>query len=107
LIIFDRKIKKNQGSSIYCKNLNCMETSQIYIAISIIVLTIIALLVAFFSRSSNKKKITPLAGLAFGFVLAGLFCGERRYIGYGLIGIGIVLSVIDILIKFRGNNHEN
>ncbi len=80
-----------------------METSQIYIVISIIILAIIALWVGFKSNSGNRKRLSPLAGIAFAFILAGLFCGDYRTLGYSLIGFGIILSVIDIVMKFRGN----
>jgi hypothetical protein len=50
-----------------------MNPSQIYIAISIVVLAIIALLVFFIHSNKRDKTLTPLAGLAFGFVLAGRF----------------------------------
>ena len=84
-----------------------METSQVYIAISIIVLVIVALFVAFRSGNGDRRKLTPLAGLAFGFVFAGLFCSDNRVVGYSLIGVGITLSVIDIIVKFRGNRGGN
>lgn len=50
-----------------------MNPSQIYIAISIVVLAIIALLVFFVRKNTKEKKLTPLVGLAFGFVLAGIY----------------------------------
>ena len=81
-----------------------METSQIYIVISIIILAIVALLVAFKSKNSDPRRLSSLAGIAFVFVIAGLFCGVYRMAGYSLIGAGIILSVIDIIIKFRRNN---
>jgi len=76
-----------------------MNPSQIYIAMSIIVLAIIALLVFFGNKNKNKKekKLTPLAGLAFGFILAGIIFGDDRLIGYSLIGIGVILAIIDII----------
>jgi len=76
-----------------------MNPSQIYIAISIVVLAIIALLVFFVNK--KYKKLTPLAGLAFGFILAGIIFGDDRLIGYSLIGIGVVFAVIDIIKKIR------
>jgi hypothetical protein len=39
-----------------------------------------------------------LAGLAWAFVLAGIIFGEDRLIGYGLMGVGVVLAVIDVFI---------
>lgn len=74
-----------------------MNASQIYILISIAILLIIAVIFVFFiKKGKKKKKLTPLAGLSFGFVLAGIIFGDNRIIGYSLIGIGIVLAVIDI-----------
>ena len=73
-----------------------MEASQIYILISIVVLLIIAILLFFVKKSKKKKKLTPLAGMAFAFVIAGITLGDSRLAGYGLIGIGILLAVIDM-----------
>jgi len=84
-----------------------METSQIYIAISIILLAVVALVASFRSRNYNRKRLTPLAGIAFGFVLAAIMFSDNRIIGYSLIGVGIMLAVIDVVIKHRGNRREN
>lgn len=72
-----------------------MNVTGSYIIISIIVLLIIAGTVLF--RGSRKKKLTPAAGLAFLFTIAGIVFGENRLPGYSLIGIGILLAVIDII----------
>jgi len=77
-----------------------MESSQIFILISILVLAVIAVFV-FFIKKNKKPKLTPLAGLAFGFVLAGIVFGDTRLIGYSLMGTGILLAVIDMIIKLR------
>jgi len=78
-----------------------MNTSQIYIAVSIIVLAAIALLVIFLGKSKKENRLTPLAGLALGFILAGIIFGDNRLIGYSLLGIGVILSVIDIVKKLK------
>ena len=78
-----------------------MNPSQIYIAISIVVLAVIALLVFFVNKDKKDKKLTPLAGLAFGFILAGIIFGEDRLIGYSLIGVGVILAIIDIIKKLK------
>ena len=70
--------------------------SRIFIAVSIAVLAIVALLVFFIAKSQKEKRLTPLASLAFGFVLAGILFGEDRFIGCGLLGVGVILSVIDM-----------
>jgi len=84
-----------------------MEASQIYIAISIVLLATVALIASFKSRDYKSKRLTPLAGIAFGFVLAGIIFGENRSMGYSLIGVGIILSLIDLSIKFRERRSEN
>jgi hypothetical protein len=80
-----------------------MEATQIWISISVIALGVIAALIAFLPGKTRSRRLTPLAGLAFGFILAGIFFSEEKMIGYGLIITGVVLSVIDIIVKFRKN----
>jgi len=78
-----------------------METSQIYILIAIIVLLIIAILVFFIKKNKKQKPLTPLAGLAFGFVIAGTIFGESRLVGYSLMGFGILFAIINMIKKSR------
>ena len=73
-----------------------MNISQIWIAVSIVVLAVIAFLVFFVSKNRKENKLTPLASLAFGFVLAGILFGNDRFIGYGLMGVGVLLAIVDI-----------
>jgi hypothetical protein len=72
-------------------------TSSSYILISILAFLIVAVLVFFISRNRQKNHLTLMAGLAFGFIVAGVIFGENRVIGYGLMGIGLIISVVDII----------
>jgi inner membrane protein involved in colicin E2 resistance len=78
-----------------------VNTSVAYIVLSIAVLIIVAILVFFVSKGKRENRLTPLAGLAFGFVLAGILFGDDRLIGYSLMGVGVVLAVIDIFTRSR------
>jgi len=78
-----------------------MSTSQIYIVISVVVLAIIGLLIFFAGKNKKGKKLTPLSGLAFGSILAGIIFADDRLIGYSLIGVGVILAIIDIFKKLR------
>jgi len=78
-----------------------MNTSQIFIALSIAVLAIVAVLVFFVGKSGKENRLTPLAGLAYGFVLAGILFGDDRFIGYSLLGIGVILAVIDMFNRSK------
>lgn len=76
-----------------------MNISHIYIAVSIVVLAVVALLVFFVSKNRKENRLTPIASLATGFVLAGIIFGDDRLIGYGLLGVGVLLAVINMFIR--------
>jgi hypothetical protein len=78
-----------------------VNTPQNYIAISIVVLAVIALFVFLLGKNRQENRLTPLAGLAFAFVVAGILFGQDRLIGYGLLGIGVVLAVLDMFNRAR------
>lgn len=78
-----------------------MNISQIYITVSVAALAVIACLVFVVSRNKNENRLTPSAGLAFEFVLAGILFGEQRFASYGLIGVGVLLAFIDIFYKSK------
>jgi membrane-bound ClpP family serine protease len=72
-----------------------MTTSQFYIAADLVILAAIAVIVVLTSKGW-QRRLSTLAALAIVFVLAGLFFGENRLPGYGLLAIGAVLAIIDI-----------
>jgi hypothetical protein len=78
-----------------------MNISQIWIAVSVAVLAVVAFLVFLVSKNRKENRLTPLASLAFGFVLAGMFVGDNRLIGYGLMGVGVLLAVLDIFNRSK------
>jgi len=81
-------------------SLKNMTSSSIYILIGIIALAgIMAVLVL--TRKKMKKPLSPLAGLAFAFIIAGLIFGENRLIGYSLMGVGVVFAVVDIVKRTK------
>lgn len=74
---------------------------QAYIAIAIGSLAIIVALMLFTKKVRPETKLSPLAGLAFAFVIAGIFFSESRLIGYSLMGIGVVIALFDIAKKSK------
>ena len=84
-----------------------MNTSPVYVAVSIAVLAVVALLVFFVSRRRRANRLTPLAGLAFGFIVAGILFGDSRLIGYSLLGIGVVLAVIDMTRRSKSKQVDD
>ena len=75
--------------------------TSIYIAISIIALLIITALVFFVKKNKKQKRLSTLADLSFIFVIAGIVFSDDRLIGYGLISVGIILAVVDIIMKSK------
>ncbi len=76
-----------------------MNASQIYIAISIVVLALIVILVFIVNRKRKEKRLSKLAGLSFAFIIAGIVFGDDRLVGYSLMGFGVILAIIDIIEK--------
>lgn len=79
-----------------------MDAPLPYVVISIVALLILAVLAYATGKSGRPQRLTPLAGLAFALVLAGILFGEDRILGYGLMGLGVLLALIDIINKSRG-----
>lgn len=80
-----------------------MNPGMIYIGIAVLTLAIIFVVFALTGRNLRSQKLTPLAALAFWLVLAGLVFGEERLLGYGLMGAGILLALVDVWLKRSRN----
>jgi hypothetical protein len=77
-----------------------MNPISIYLAIASIAALAIVLNLVFVYNKQNKG-LSRLAGLAFAFVIAGIFLGGQRLLGYGLLGTGMILAVIDMILKTK------
>ena len=77
--------------------------STTYLAIGIAVLVALLVMVFLLGRGGEQKKLTPMAGLAFAFVIAGIAFGEARLLGYMLFPIGMILAMADIAQKSRSH----
>ena len=78
-----------------------MDASQVWVAVAIVVLALVAVLVFAVGRGQRRNRLTPLAGLAFACVVAGIVLGDDRLIGYGLIGAGVALAIADAIVRSR------
>jgi hypothetical protein len=77
-----------------------------YIIISILVLFVVVVFVVTILRDRSSDRLTPLAGLAFGFIIAGILFGGNRTLGYSLIGVGVLLALIDIFRSQRAGQRS-
>ena len=76
-------------------------TSVLYLGIAVGGIVIVAVLVFLVGGKSQRSNLTPLAGPAFAFIISGILFGDERIIGYGLMGVGVVLAVVDIIVRSR------
>jgi len=74
-----------------------MSASSIYTLISIVVLLVIVVVAFILGRREPHNNLTPLGGLAFGFIVAGILFGANQVVGYSFLGVGVLLAVIDII----------
>ena len=67
-----------------------------WIAISVVALVVIVVLLLA-GRGKPYKKPSNLAILGMSLVVLGIIFGDSRIIGYSFIGIGVLLSVVDVI----------
>lgn len=75
--------------------------AQVYVLVATVVLAVVAVLATRMGRGGRIGHLTPLAGIAFAFVIAGALFGDSRLLSYGLIGAGIALAVVDIVRRLH------
>jgi hypothetical protein len=73
------------------------DASVLFMVLSVIILLIIGILLIIAWKKKKEQRITPLAMLGIVFVILGIVFGSDRLIGYLFLGIGIILSVFDIV----------
>jgi len=74
-----------------------INTPEVYIVISIVVLLAIAVIVIFVRKKQVKPR-SSLAMLGMTFVVFGIiFISEGRLISYSFMGAGVLVSVIDLI----------
>jgi hypothetical protein len=62
---------------------------------------VVVILVAMGRAGHRRRRITPMGGVAFACVVAGLVLGDDGRIGYALLGAGVLLSVLDAVLRLR------
>jgi uncharacterized membrane protein len=76
-----------------------VDDSQTVIFITLACLAVICAVVLATRKGKKQKRLTPLAGVALAFVVAGIVFGQDRLLGYGLMAVGVLLAVADMLKK--------
>lgn len=74
-----------------------LNNPRLYIILGIAVLALIMVLIFALKWNKTGGRLTRLAAVAFIFIIAGLMNMEDRLLGYGLLAIGLVFAVADII----------
>jgi hypothetical protein len=77
---------------------------MVYIITAIIALVIIAIFFIFVQKNTGQKQPSGIVYIGLLFIIAGIIFGEDRLFGYSLIGLGAILSIFDIIVKWRRGN---
>jgi len=77
------------------------DASVLFLVLSVIILLIIGILLIVAWKKKKEQRLSPLAMLGMVFVILGIVFGSDRLIGYSFLGIGVILSVFDILKNRR------
>ena len=78
-----------------------MKPTELYLAILLIVLAVVASLL--FMRRRTERSATRLTRLAYLFVLAGILFGENHLLSYILLGLVVILALADAFVHLRGS----
>lgn len=79
-----------------------MDLNQGYVIAALTALGIVLVIITALGRAGPRhKRLTPLAGVAFALVVAGVVFDENRRIGYALLGAGVLLAALDALLRLR------
>jgi len=78
-----------------------MNTSQIYVAIAIVALAVVAIVLFIIRRNKPREELSRLGAFALMLVIAGVIFGPTQPLGYSSMTIGGILAVIDIVKKLK------
>jgi drug/metabolite transporter superfamily protein YnfA len=82
-----------------------MQSSEVYIVLILASLLIISVLFLLFKFLRESRKSSMLIGLAVVFMITGFLLDDQKMVGNSLLGIGIMLSLIDVFTsKIRSDN---
>lgn len=80
--------------------------TEILNTLALTVLAVIPLLhLASYRR--YETRLSRLGAISFAFIVAGLFLSRQESVGFGLLAIGLMLAVVDIIRKWKHYHQTN
>ena len=83
-----------------------MTIANMHIIFSLLLLLLFAGMFVLGNRFKKDKKFSPLAGLSAAFIIAGVFFSKSGISGYGLLAVGVILALGDIVAKARSGRQR-
>jgi hypothetical protein len=75
---------------------------------TIAITSLIVIPILFLARHKKQEtRLSRLAALAFSFMITGLFLSRKELVGFGLLGVGLTLVIIDIVQKRKHNDKSH
>jgi len=74
-----------------------MITTSLVIYLAMILVAAVALLILIVKTSGKHRRVKPLSGLGFVMIVAGIVLAGDPILGYGLMAIGILITIVSIL----------
>ena len=79
-----------------------MTASQlVFLGVALLVILAIVGLIFYAGKGTRGERMTPVAGLSFGLVLAGIVFSADLVVGYSLLGAGLAVALYDIYRRSR------
>ncbi len=78
-----------------------MTDNTVLLLAAITALAAVAVLLVLENRGVKQKRLTPLGGLAFACIVAGFVFHKQGILSYGLLFVGVILAVIDVLQRLK------
>ncbi len=73
-----------------------MQTAYIGMAIAVLVIIFGIFVLKSRQKPIQSRKPSPLALIGMLLVVLAIVAGENRWVGYSLIGLGVLLAVLDL-----------
>jgi len=77
------------------------DASLPFIALSVIILIIIGVLFIIAWKKKKEQQFSPFAIMGMLFIILGIVFGSDRLIGYSFLGVGVIVSVFDVVKNLK------
>jgi len=77
------------------------DASLPFIVLSVIILIIIGVLFIIAWKKKKEQQFSPFAIMGMLFIILGIVFGSDRLIGYSFLGVGVIVSVFDVVKNLK------